>query len=85
MQIIFEPDAKEDLDFFVKSGNKAVLKKITQLIEAITLNPFKGVGKPEPLKYELTGTWSRRINHEHRIIYEVMDQKIIVHSLRGHY
>lgn len=85
MQIIFEPDAKEDLDFFVKSGNKAILKKITQLIEAITLNPFEGIGKPEPLKYELTGTWSRRINHEHRIVYEVFDEEIIVHSLRGHY
>ncbi len=85
MQIIFEPDAKEDLDFFVKSGNKAILKKITQLIEAISLNPFEGIGKPEPLKYELTGTWSRRINHEHRIVYEVFDEEIIVHSLRGHY
>lgn len=85
MQIIFEPDAKEDLDFFVKSGNKAILKKITQLIEAITLNPFEGIGKPEPLKYELTGTWSRRINHENRIVYEVFDEEIIVHSLRGHY
>ena len=85
MQIIFEPDAKADLDFFIKSGNKIILKKITKLIEAITENPFGGLGKPEPLKYELAGTWSRRINQEHRLVYEVLDKKIIIHSLKGHY
>ena len=53
MQIIFEPDAEADLDFFVKSGNKAILKKITELIESISETPFKGLGKPEQLKYEL--------------------------------
>ncbi|HEY9340171.1 MAG TPA: Txe/YoeB family addiction module toxin [Hanamia sp.] len=85
MQIIFEPEAKEDLDFFIKSGNKIILRKVTKLIEAITENPFEGLGKPEPLKYELAGTWSRRINQEHRLIYEITDKKIIIHSLRGHY
>lgn len=85
MEIIFEPNAKADLDFFIKSGNKAVLKKITQLIEAITLDPFGGLGKPEPLKFELAGTWSRRINKEHRLVYEVINNKIIIHSLKGHY
>ncbi|HEV2831147.1 MAG TPA: type II toxin-antitoxin system YoeB family toxin [Hanamia sp.] len=52
MQIIFAPEAKEDLDFFIKSGNKIILRKITKLIEAIIENPFEGLGKPEPLKYE---------------------------------
>lgn len=85
MQIIFEPDARADLDFFIKSGNKIILKKIAKLVEAIEENPFEGLGKPEPLKYELAGTWSRRINQEHRLIYEVLDNKIIIHSLKGHY
>ena len=84
MQIIFEPDAKADLDFFIKAGNKSILKKITQLIEAITETPFEGVGKPV-LKYELAGIWSRRINQEHRLVYDVIGEKIIIHSLRGHY
>lgn len=85
MQIILEPDAKSDLDFFVRSGNKAIIRRITRLIESIVETPFEGIGKPEPLKYELTGTWSRRITHDHRLIYEVVDEKIIIHSLRGHY
>ncbi len=85
MEIVFLPEAKEDLDFWLKSGNKTILKKIAQLIEAITENPFEGVGKPEPLKYSLTGCWSRRINIEHRLVYEILDNKILIHSVKGHY
>lgn len=85
MQIIFLPGAKEDLDFWVKTGNKSIVKKITQLIEAIQINPFEGVGKPEALKYTLEGLWSRRINLEHRIVYEIVDEKLLIHSLKGHY
>ena len=79
------PEAKADLDFWIKSGNKAVLKKITQLIESVSQTPYQGIGKPEPLKYSLTGCWSRRIDHEHRIVYEIHSDKIIVLSLKGHY
>lgn len=85
MQIIFLPDAKEDLNFWVKTGNKSIIKKITQLIEAIQINPFEGVEKPEALKYSHTGLWSRRINKEHRIVYEIVDNKILIHSVKGHY
>ncbi len=85
MEIVFMPDARKDLDFWVKTGNKAALKKIAQLIESVTENPFTGIGKPEPLKYGLTGTWSRRINQGNRLIYEVLEEKILIHSLRGHY
>lgn len=85
MQIIFQPQAKSDLDFWIKSGNKTILKKITQLVEAITESPFTGIGKPEILKHDLSGLWSRRINLEHRIIYQILDEKIIVHALKGHY
>ena len=74
MQIIFEPEAKADLDFFIKSGNKSILKKITNLIEAIIEHPFEGLGKPEALKYELAGTRSRRITKEHRLVYESIIQ-----------
>jgi toxin YoeB len=85
MQIIYMPEAKADLDFWIKSGNKPVLKKITQLIESIIGTPYEGIGKPEPLKHGLTGCWSRRITQEHRIVYEVHNDKIVVLSLKGHY
>lgn len=85
MEIIFLPAAREDLNFWVKTGNKTMLKKIAQLIEAIKENPFDGVGKPEPLKHSLTGCWSRRINQEHRLIYEIKDTNILILSVKGHY
>ena len=85
MEIEYTLQAKEDLDYWKKSNNIPVLKKIRKLIEAIIQNPSQGIGKPEALKYDLSGCWSRRINKEHRIVYEVFDDKIIVHSLKGHY
>ena len=85
MEIEYTLQAKEDLDYWKKSYNIPVLKKIRKLIEAITQNPYQGIGKPEALKYDLSGCWSRRINKEHRIVYEVLEDKIIVHSLKGHY
>ena len=85
MEVEYTLQAKEDMGFWKKSNNVAVLKKIRKLIEAILQSPYEGIGKPEALKYNLTGCWSRRINNEHRIVYEVFDDKIIVHSLKGHY
>lgn len=89
MQVIFTPKAKKDLDFWVKSGNKNILKKINALIEDIQLHPFDGIGKPEALKYNLTGVWSRRIDREHRLVYEIIDENTIeilnLLSLKGHY
>ncbi len=85
MEIEYTLQAKEDLDYWKKSNNIPVLKKIRKLIEAITQNPYQGIGKPEALKYDLSGCWSRRINKEHRIVYEVFEDKIIVYSLKGHY
>ena len=78
------------MKFWKKSGNLTIQKKIQQLIVAITENPFEGIGKPEALKYELSGSWSRRINREHRIIYQVYEQDNIIaileiQSIRGHY
>ncbi|QNL48964.1 Txe/YoeB family addiction module toxin [Olivibacter sp. SDN3] len=89
MEVIYTPQAVEDLNYWKKSGNKAIQKKIQQLILAIIENPFEGIGKPEPLKHQLSGSWSRRINREHRIVYEVYnDQTVVIleiQSLRGHY
>lgn len=89
MEVIFAPKAISDLAYWKKSGNKIVQKKINQLIIAIQENPFTGIGKPEPLKYELSGSWSRRINEEHRIIYEIIEENLVVileiQSLKGHY
>jgi len=55
------------------------------LLSEIAEHPFEGTGKPEPLKFNLSGYWSRRINQEHRIVYEVIGHKILIHSLKGHY
>ncbi|MFA9187440.1 Txe/YoeB family addiction module toxin [Flavobacterium magnesitis] len=86
MEVKFTKKAVEHLDFWKKSGNKAIQKKIQLLIEDIMKTPFKGIGKPEALKYNLSGTWSRKINEEHRIVYEIPDEGILlIHSLKGHY
>ena len=85
MQIVYTPKAKEHLDFWIKSGNKAILKKIVEFTKAIIEKPYEGIGKPEPLKHELTGYWSRRITSEHRYIYHVEGDVLNVYSLRGHY
>jgi toxin YoeB len=89
MQVDFSAKAKEDLNFWMKSGNKSILNKIYFLIEDIQLHPFEGIGKPEQLKHQLTGKWSRRINKEHRIIYQVTEENTIeildILSLKGHY
>ncbi|WP_029287740.1 Txe/YoeB family addiction module toxin [Pedobacter sp. R20-19] len=85
MEIEFTLIALDDLNYFKKSGNQAILKKIRSLLENIQATPFDGIGKPEALKYEQSGNWSRRINREHRLICEVQSEMIIFHSLRGHY
>ena len=81
----FTDKAKEDIAFHKKSGNKTVQKKLLVLLEELAKHPFTGIGKPEPLKHGLSGCWSRRINKEHRLIYEILESKILIHSARGHY
>ena len=85
MEIEYTLQASEDLAFWKKSNNVAVLKKIRNLIESISETPYEGIGKPEPLKYGLSGCWSRRINQEHRIVYEVYTDMVMVLSMKGHY
>ncbi len=81
----FTDKAREDIVFHKKSGNKAVLNKLLLLLEEMTLHPFSGTGKPEPLKHQLSGMWSRRINKVHRLVYEVDDDSVIILSAKGHY
>lgn len=65
--------------------NTRIVDRIKLLIGEIDKNPFKGIGKPEPLKGNWKGYWSRRIDHEHRLIYRVTDEKIIIVKCKGHY
>ena len=85
MEIIYSETAKEDITFWKKSGDKGIQKKIQALIEDILKAPFEAIGKPHALKGNLSGSWSRRIDKEHRIVYQVDDQYIKINSLRGHY
>lgn len=85
MEIAYTEQAQKDLKFWKKSGNRSIQKKIEQLLTAIAKNPFTGIGKPEALKHELTGKWSRRLNEEHRIVYVVIEDIIYIESLKGHY
>jgi toxin YoeB len=89
MDIAYKPRALEDIQFFKKTGNTAIQRKISKLLFEIELHPETGTGtgKPEKLKEDLSGYWSRRINQEHRIIYTIdRERKLIeIYSLRGHY
>lgn len=86
MEIGYTAKAQEDILFWKKSGNQRIMNKITTLLESIKTEPFTGIGKPEQLKHHLTGFWSRRIDREHRIVYEVIeDSMVMIHSLKGHY
>jgi toxin YoeB len=87
VEIIYSDEAQADIKFWKKSGNKIIQSKIQQLVDAISASPFEGIGKPEQLKHNLSGLWSRRINQEHRITYQLLENKetIKIYSLRGHY
>lgn len=84
MKLIFSEHAWADYLYWQRTDKK-ILRRINKLIEDIRRSPFQGIGKPEPLKYHLTGYWSRRINDEHRIVYTVDDNAISIAQLRYHY
>ncbi|MCW5912581.1 MAG: Txe/YoeB family addiction module toxin [Cyclobacteriaceae bacterium] len=83
-QIVFSPAALQHLDDW-KLSNPRISNRIVLLITAIVESPFSGIGKPEPLKHSLKGKWSRRITHEHRLVYEVTDSEIRILSCKFHY
>jgi len=82
--VTFSPDALAHLEEWRKADPKALIK-IISLITEVASTPFTGSGKPEPLKHNLKGSWSRRINQEHRLIYEVQETTIWIVSCRYHY
>ncbi len=83
-KVILLPKAFNEMSFWLEA-DRAVLVKIFDLIKDIKRNPFSEIGKPEPLKHELKGLWSRRITQEHRLIYRVSGEEIIIVSCRFHY
>ncbi len=84
MNITFSKNAWEDYTSW-QFDDKKMLRKVNELIKDIQKSPFEGKGKPEPLKYDLAGLWSRRINREHRLVYKVVKNEILIYSCRYHY
>ncbi|MBM4176823.1 MAG: Txe/YoeB family addiction module toxin [Ignavibacteria bacterium] len=83
-KIILTNQALEDLNYFAQNDVK-LLTKIFTLIKETLRTPFEGIGKPEPLKHKLSGCWSRRINDEHRLVYQVSESALTILSCRYHY
>ncbi|ARN78316.1 toxin YoeB [Nonlabens spongiae] len=84
MRLIFSELAWEDYLYWLKTDKKR-LKKINDLIRAIKRESFTGIGKPEPLKHKYSGFWSRRIDQEHRLIYQVTENELLIAKCRFHY
>ena len=83
-RILFEAEAFEEYNAWAKMDRK-IYNKIVELLKDIERSPFSGIGKPESLKYGLSGFWSRRISDEHRLIYQVTDTEILIAACKSHY
>ncbi len=84
MKLVFDPNGLADLRYWIDTDRRKALK-IIDLIENILASPFEGLGKTEPLKFELAGSWSRRIDQEHRLVYKIERDTVIVLACRYHY
>ena len=84
MKLTWSNDAWEDYLFW-QAQDKSILQRINTLIKAIQREPFKGIGDPEPLKHNWKGYWSRRINREHRLVYKVEKDEVLIVQCRYHY
>ena len=84
MKVVFSDEAWEDYLYW-QEQDRRMLRRINGLINETRRDPFKGTGKPEPLKHALAGFWSRRINEEHRLVYKVEDGSLLLAQLRYHY
>lgn len=84
MKLIFSENAWEDYLYWQQT-NRKILKRINALIKDIQKNKYKGIGKPEPLKHNFSGYWSRRINSEHRLVYRIDEDSIMIAQMRYHY
>ncbi|MEO6849389.1 MAG: Txe/YoeB family addiction module toxin [Mucilaginibacter sp.] len=85
MEIRLIEEAEKDLSYWERNHHSRILKRISELFTSMLENPTKGIGKPETLKHNLSGYWSRRIDKENRIVYRIDGDIIWVISLRGHY
>lgn len=84
MKIIFSTDGWQDYILWQKRDPKG-LKRLNRLIDECSRTPFVGIGKPEPLRNDLSGFWSRRIDHEHRLVYRIFEGSLEIAQCRGHY
>jgi toxin YoeB len=84
MKLVFADRAWEDFTYWIEHDRK-IAARIVRLIKDIEREPFEGLGKPEPLRHDLTGFWSRRITEEHRLVYAVDKEKILIAQARYHY
>jgi toxin YoeB len=84
MRIVFSKNAWEDYTYW-QTEDKKMLRKINSLIKDIQRSPYGGIGKPEPLKFDLAGLWSRRIDLEHRLVYKVEGNDLLIYTCRYHY
>ena len=84
MRLVFSPEAWDDYLYWQQTDKKTV-ERIHALIKDTTRSPFAGIGKPEPLRHVLSGYWSRRISHEHRMVYKVEGSDLLIAQLRYHY
>jgi toxin YoeB len=85
MEIVISPIAQDHIKYWKKTNNIKVQKRIIDLKNAILMDPYKGIGKPEALRYELNGKWSRRIDKENRFVYAIEGDTLLIFSLKGHY
>lgn len=84
MNVTFTPTALDDLRYWIKT-DKRQAERVLALLEEVRRSPFEGTGKPEPLRFQLAGCWSRRIDREHRLVYQVEEKEIVVIACRYHY
>ncbi len=84
MRLVFAPQGWEDYSYW-QPTDRSVLKRINRLIDEALRHPTSGIGKPEPLEYGITGGWSRRITDEHRLVYRVIDDDLVILQARYHY
>lgn len=84
MRIVFSKNAWEEYLYWLDTDKK-IFRKINSIINEIQRTPFEGAGKPEPLKFDLSGLWSRRIDREHRLIYSIREADLLIYNCRYHY
>ncbi len=84
-KVVFEDESYSEFVEWSVGGDKTIYRRLVRLIEECRRTPFEGIGKPEPLKGDLSGYWSRRITDEHRLVYKVTEESVVVIACKYHY